>query len=556
MVTKHTDSQSDSTRPSVEVQNLASSEENLECDNQSISSIAESFLPLDYTISSSEEKNCGSVTSIKVAHVPLVERLVNLMAVLPGPTVASMLPVVNRFSLRTVGIASLLNNPALRHRFLFSADLVFKPLDTLENSAEEVVYWEKIKKEIEWLLSWQTNGVKPSELYAEYPDIFLIYIPLFLNEMREILSGIIFQNQQKFPAYELIESEKIIGLLESGIPIPLCSILPALLSSFYSSFQLLCKKNVPTVAGLPVYELLDYMLKMAYQIPDSPDEYVYYLRALMEIVEALKLESVNVHLRMHRMALIDMISKYEYESILNSDTPKLFSILKGILNEMGHANAEEVFYEMVWKITIFHVSFADVPETFQEDISLFKSAERSLDLILRIFIFLHCLRAKTITLDAELVRFVTTPNGFFMKMLISSLSEQKRSFRARCFSSPMFEDALYTSIIGILSEYPNINNFLTEVDLKAAICTSLTYFSPIHQARLFAISKLRLKPIFISFLKDSGPGCMIRSGQIAQSLEPIIIASFSQLKVVVRYNFTTFKAHYSKLLEEIKLMAE
>ncbi|KAM0682450.1 Protein SOSEKI 1 [Mitosporidium daphniae] len=552
MTAKPTGPQAGSTRSSADISNSAPPKDNSECSNSMMSNMANLSLSSSCTSFLSEEDEPNNESGVEAKHVPLVEKLVNLMAILPGSMIASMLPVVNRFSLRTVNIVSLLNNPMLRHRFLFSVDLVFKPLDTSEDGSDESFYWEKVRNEIEWLLIWQANGVKPPELYEEYHNIPLIYIPLFLNEMREILSGISFQNQEKFPAYELIESEKIIGLLEYGLPIPFYSFLPALISNFYSSFRLLCKKNVPIVAGLPVYELLDHMLKMAYQMPDSSDEYVYYLRAFMEIVETLKLESVNVHLRIHRSVLIDIISKYEYECISGSATPKLFTILKNTLSEIRNARVDEIFYEMVWKITIFHISFADIPETFQEDLLLFKNAERSLDLILRIFIFLHCLKERTAVLNDEFVKFVTTPNGFFTKLLTSSLSEQKRNFRARCFSSQRFEDALYLSVLGVLKEYPIGSFSLTEQDIKAAICISLTYFSPIHQSRLFAISKLRLKPIFISFLRGNDLACT-RNGQITQSLEPIIVASFSQLKAVVTYNFKTFHEYYSRLVEEIKL---
>lgn len=479
----------------------------------------------------------------------LVDKLVSLMTILPGSMISHMLPIINRYSLRTVSVNYLLSNQKLRHRFLFSDDLIFKPIESIQEIIREEEYWKYIKKELDWLKEWQINRHRPESMYQEFYEISLIYIPLLLNEVREILSGIVYQNKQRFPAYELLNTEKIIECLDHGAVLPFESILPPLISNLYACLKIISNKNGPIVNGVSAYTILTRLHNLSFDMPVDSDDIVCYLRTLLDVIEAIKLESVNVHLRTHRKIMIDLITKYEYDAIVSKDTPKLCSTLKSISLEMKDAEVEDIFYEMVWKISIAHIDLRDIPETFHEDISLFKMVEQSLDLILRIFIFLLCLKEKLGTeMNIEFINCIADPDGFFIKTLSGSITEEKNSLQNRSFSSLKCESILFYSVVDILKQY-NIE-IANENDIKVAISTSLTYFCPIHHPRLFAIGKLRLKQSFLGFLKGV-PFKAGQRGKILDSVQPLLKAHMPQFKTVLDYNFTTFKEFYSKLIKNI-----
>ncbi|KAI8912650.1 T-complex protein 11-domain-containing protein [Gorgonomyces haynaldii] len=130
--------------------------------------------------------------------------------------IMSLLPSINRFTLRELDLDEILSNAQLRHDLVFDPDLKFKPNTEQDESAQEKIdaYWEEVEKEMQ-----------SGQLYR---------IPLLMGEIRAILVELLPSGtDQKDEIYQNIEPKMISQQIEHGImdPKPLIGYLAKLIKT-------------------------------------------------------------------------------------------------------------------------------------------------------------------------------------------------------------------------------------------------------------------------------------------------------------------------------------
>ena len=107
---------------------------------------------------------------------------------------ADLLPPTSRFTLRELNYEKIVNNAQIRHDLLFEPSLEFISNTGgdfgVKKAAKVEEYWQKIEKDLEFLLSKKAKPESEKQLAEAifnggYPEYFRI--PVMINEIKEIL---------------------------------------------------------------------------------------------------------------------------------------------------------------------------------------------------------------------------------------------------------------------------------------------------------------------------------------------------------------------------------
>lgn len=240
---------------------------------------------------------------------------------------SAWIPPFTRYTLRELEMASVLDNPQVRHDLSLRPDLCFKP----DESDAELIrmrqkdlrdYWEKVVAELGWLESWRhwkshqtsgsTSSLSPPSLL--YPQLWpfrapLILLPLLVNEIKEVILDILSTSKKDVRA-EVMHRFDLTSLLrhaQAGHPLsmePWNHIFHALLE--------------------PVAE--SHRKKLFEPLRNPTSSPVELFKAFLDILEAMKLDLINKELNANKPYIIETAPRYEWSVFCTQLKSKEISI--------------------------------------------------------------------------------------------------------------------------------------------------------------------------------------------------------------------------------------
>lgn len=488
---------------------------------------------------------------------PLLQKFISGMSL---KQLSRWLPPYNRHSLDELDMNRILDNEQIRHDLYLRPDLIFTPAELKGEhkwiqEEETNRYWCNIQSEVSWLISWESYINKsnesfkpPSLLYAPRYSAPIIHLPFLLNEIRELVLGLLPDNSNPLSSTfreELIDRFDIshfLGQCQIG-KFPRFECIAQIFIHFMEQF-------FPSKLSMISWDtkLNDNNINMMIRI----------FQDMLNVLESIKLDLVNRQLAKKKPMIIKEASIFEWNKFCEGLHTKIESIacldiwlgkhlkyalnpLEGIDDSVSPKNRSWLFNDAIFRGVVELISTDEywinrdinngnslLPETFRLDISSLR-------------------RCYGYWKEA----FIVQTAIFVMKQIVPDANEQ-HSIIMRDELIVLLRDGTCTTehLRAHLCKYIDISMVHTKEFKKQGMNLANRlwdqFLIPGH--RVNSILTDRLCKILLYYLRTGEFHLILMKSSCWDYTRPILESLVQLLKPIVEFNLRTYRILYNQIL--------